>query len=135
MSILPNEPWQDLACDFYSASSITLLVIIDEYSRYPIIHYVSSTAANVVIPQLHSTFATLGNPVHLNTDNGSSFNGIEYDRFCNIMGIKRRFSTPYWPRGNGECERFMPNLTKIFTNAAINNTTWQMELNFFLAAY
>ena len=72
MSILPNEPWQDLACDFYSASSITLLVIIDEYSRYPIIHYVSSTAANVVIPQLHSTFATLGNPVHLNTDNESN---------------------------------------------------------------
>ena len=135
MSIMPSQPWQDLACDFYSADTITLLVIIDEYSRYPVIQPVTSTAANAVIPQLHSTFATFGNPIHLNADNGPPFNGAEFERFCNIMGIKRRSSTPYWPRGNGECERFMPNLTKVFINATLNNTAWQLELNFFLAAY
>ena len=135
MSAMPSQPWQDLACDFYSASTITLLVIIDEYSRYPVIQHVSSTAANAVIPQLHSTFATFGKLIHLNADNGPPFNGAEFERFCNIMGIKRRYSTPYWPRGNGECERFMPNLTKVFINATLNNTAWELELNFFLAAY
>jgi len=135
ISTMPSGPWQDLACDFYSASTVTLLVIIDEYSRYPVIQPVSSTAANAVIPQLHSTFSTFGNPIYLKADNGPPFNGAEFERFCNIMGIKRRFSTPYWPRGNGECERFMPNLTKIFINATLNNTAWQLELNFFLAAY
>ncbi len=59
-SNMPLEPWQDLACDFYSASTVTLLVIIDEYSRYPIIQQVNSTAANAVIPQLHTTFSTFG---------------------------------------------------------------------------
>ena len=132
---MPSGPWQNLACDFYSASTVTLLVIIDQYSRYPVIQQVSSTAANAVIPQLHSTFSTFGNPIYLKADNGPPFNGAEFERFCNIMGIKRRFSTPYWPRGNGECERFMPNLTKIFINATLINTAWQLELNFFLAAY
>ena len=120
MPTMPSQPWQDLDIHFYSASTFTLLVIIDEYSRYPLIHPFSSTSADAVIPQLHTTFSTFGNPLHLKADNGPPFNGAEHYRFCNIIG---------------ECERFMPNLTKVFFNATLNNTSWQMELNFFLAAY
>ena len=68
-----------------------ILVAIDRYSRYPEVEVVRSTKASTVIPTLDQI------------DICSSWNP-NYDQ---VLGIKALYSTPKWPQGNAEAERFM----------------------------
>ena len=80
-------------------------------------------------------FATHGIPDTLKTDNGPPFNGEEYRRYMETLGIKVIYSTPYWPQGNGEAERFMQPLGKALKTAHAERGPWRQELNRFLLQY
>ena len=113
-----------------------LLVVIDRYSRFPEVEIVKSTKASVVIPKLDKIFATHGIPSTVKTDNGPPFNGEEYSRYLTALGITPKFSTPLWPQGNAEAERFMqPLLGKTLRTAKAENRPWQQELHRFLLQY
>ena len=72
MTALPSGPWKMLAMDFLGPfpSGDNLLVVIDEYSRFPEVEIVKSTSAKSVIPRLDTIFARQGIPNELKTDNG-----------------------------------------------------------------
>ena len=59
MSKLPEEAWENVSIDFCEIGNEYALVIIDEYSRYPVVEIVSSTSSNSVIPKLVSVFNKL----------------------------------------------------------------------------
>ena len=101
-----------LSTDFYGPlpSGEYLLVIIDDYSRFPVVELVRSTYANTVIPVLDKVLSTFGTPDILKSDNGAPFNSGQFHSYAENMGFKHRKVTPYWPRANGEAERFMKNL-------------------------
>ena len=119
MTQLPKEPWCEFATDFYGPlpSGDYLLVIIDEYSRFPIVRIVKSTSANTIIPVIDDIFATFGIPGILKSDNGPPFNSGQLQSYAEHMGFTHRKVTPYWPRANGDAERFMKNLGKIIRAA------------------
>jgi len=87
-----------------------------------------------VIPITDNWFAEYGIPSVLRTDNGPPFNGKAFREFSQRLGFKHRKITPYWPRANGQCERFMRNLEKVVKGAHLTNVPWQQELNTFLKA-
>ena len=62
---LPSSPWKEVAVDFTGpyASGEYLLVVVDEYSRYPEVEIVSSTSAKATIPKLDAIFARQGIPM------------------------------------------------------------------------
>ncbi|XP_028417604.1 uncharacterized protein K02A2.6-like [Dendronephthya gigantea] len=134
---MPKGPWEVIHADFYGPlpSGEYLLVVIDRYSRYPEVEIVSSTKASTVIPKLDKMFATHGIPDTLKTDNGPPFNGEEYRRYVRALGIKVLYSTPYWPQGNSEAERFMQPLGKALRTAKAEGRPWRQELNRFLLQY
>ena len=74
---LPDGPRKSLSADFYGPlpTGEYLIVIIDDYSRFPIVEIVYSTSARVVIPVLDKTFSIFGIPDELKTDNGPPFQG------------------------------------------------------------
>ena len=76
MTPLPEAPWCELSTDFYGPlpSGEYLLVIIDDYSRFPVVELVRSTSANTVIPVLDKVLSTFGTPDILKSDNGAPFN-------------------------------------------------------------
>ncbi len=51
------------------------------------------------------------------------------------MGCKHRKVTPYWPRANGEAERFMQNLAKVATTSQVEGKCWKQELYKYLRNY
>ncbi len=106
---MPEGPWKMIHLDFYGPlpTGKYLLVVIDRYSRFPAVEIVRSTKASTVIPKLHRIFATHGIPNVVKADNGPPFNSEEYRRYLDTRGIKAQFSTPCWPQGNAEVERFM----------------------------
>ena len=62
MTPLPSRPWKMPAMDFLGPfpSGDYLLVVIDEYSRFPEVEIVKSTSAKSAIPRLH--ICNAGNP-------------------------------------------------------------------------
>ena len=93
MRITPTatEPWQSLAIDFYGPvprGGQYLLVVIDTYSKFPKVEIVKSTSAKACIPKLDHIFATHGIPLKIRTDNGPPFNGDEFKRYMETLGIE-----------------------------------------------
>ena len=59
MSALPKAAWTEVSVNFAQIGSDYLLVVTDDYSRYPVVDVVSSTSANAVIPKLDKYFRSL----------------------------------------------------------------------------
>ena len=137
MTPLPTAPWKELAMDFLGPlpSGDYLMVVIDEYSRFPEVEIVTSTSARSTIPKLDAIFARQGIPEVLKSDNGPLFNGVELKNFAEHLGFQHRKITPLWPRANGEAERFMMTLEKCVRTATIEHKNWKQELNKFLRQY
>ena len=137
MSTMPSGPWVELSVDFYGPlkNGKHLMVLIDDYSRYPIVRIVSSTAATKVIPILTDIFSMFGIPAKVRSDNGPPFNGFQFKEFAVSQGFKHRRVTPLWPRANGLCERFMKNLSKVIKNTTLSNQSLESELLNFLRNY
>ncbi|CAB3993646.1 Transposon Ty3-I Gag-Pol poly, partial [Paramuricea clavata] len=115
MSTLPDQAWDEISVDFAELSTGDyLLVVSDDYLRYPIVEVIRSVAAQAVIPKLQHIFSQFGIPGILKSDNGPPK------------------ITPYWPRANGEVERFMRTVKKIVKIALTQQKPWREELTNFL---
>ena len=137
MSPMPNGPWEELSIDIFGPmkNGKHLLVLVDDFSRYPVVKTIHSTAAQYVIPHLNEIFAMLGIPKRIRSDGGPPFNGYHWKQFAKSQGFQHHRITPYWPRANGLVERFMKNLAKVLKNASIGNKNFENELIIFLRNY
>ena len=88
---LPSGPWQELSADFWGPTPDDkyLLVVIDEYSRFPVVKILNSIGESSVIPVLDKLFAMLGTPHTLKTDNGAPFQGDKFRQFADYIGFVR----------------------------------------------
>jgi hypothetical protein len=131
---IPTKPWINLAMDFYGPlqNGKQLLVLTDEYSRYPYVKEVNTTGHIHVLPVLDEVFSLLGIPQVLKTDNGPPMNGRAFREFCDFMGVKHRKITACWPRANGQAENFMRNINKVMKRVTEQRLDQNQELNSFL---
>ena len=134
MSDTPEHAWQEVSADFYGPfqSGIYLLVMIDGYSRYPIVEVVNSTSAKFEYRHTSVRQSVLDdghcNLSVLKTDNGPPFNSHHFKAFATNMSFKHQRITPIWPQANGEAERFMRNLGKVTRSAVIGGRPWRQEM-------
>jgi transposase InsO family protein len=134
---LPKAKWLDLSADFCGPfpTGEYLLVVIDDYSRYPVAEIIHSTSTDTVTSALEKIFSLFGTPETLKTDNGPPFNGAAFRTFALENGFHHRKITPLWPRANGEAERFMRTLEKTIRAAKVESKDWKRELFKFLHQY
>jgi transposase InsO family protein len=137
MSELPQEPWSDLSADFCRPlpSGDYLFVIIDEYSRYPVVEIVKSVSSHCVIPTLDKVLSTFGIPKVIKTDNGSPFNSHQFREYARNTGFTHRRVTPRWPRANAQAEAFNKPLMKNIKAAGTKGRNWKQSLFQFLRQY
>ena len=129
MSPLPEGPWKEVSVDFKELSGGGyLLVVYDDYSRYPVVEVITSVSSKTVIPRLNKIFAEFGIPETVRSDNGPPFNSKEFGEFSQRIGFTHRRVTPLWPRANGEVERFMRTLKKTIEAAKVEQRPWKEEL-------
>ncbi|XP_005097069.1 uncharacterized protein K02A2.6-like [Aplysia californica] len=134
---LPKRPWDELSADFAGPfpSGELLLIVIDDYSRFPEVQIVNSTSARTAIPKLMEMFSRFGTPSVLKTDNGAPFNSGEFAAFAKKLGFKHRKITPLWPEANGEAERFVRTLNKFVHACQAEHSDWKVELQNFFCQY
>jgi len=135
MPNLPRAPWTEVSADLCGPLPCGdyLLVVVDDYSRFPEVERITSTSAKATIPVLDKIFATHGIPEILKTDNGTPFNSNEFSEFMAHLGIKHRKITPYWPMANAEVERFMKHLKKTFERHTWKEKTGNRSFMLFFA--
>lgn len=137
VSELPPGAWQNLSMDFCGPlpTGEYLMVVMDEYSRYPIVEIVKSVSANTVIPVLDKVLSTFGCCKIIKTDNGSPFNSHTFAKFAEFSGFKHRRITPHWPRANAQAESFNKPMMKLVRTAHLEHKPWKQELHKFLRQY
>ena len=102
MSELPDGPWMNISMDFCGPipSGEYLFVIVDEYSRFPVVEIVNNLSAEKIIPVVDKVFSTFSYQVQVKTDNGTPFQSQQWSDFCEFNNIHHRSITPLWPKGN-----------------------------------
>ena len=88
MSVLPDSPFDEVSVDFAYVDGQTLLLVVDDYSRFLFIEPVSSTSTSAVIPRLDQLYSTFGAPCVVKSDNGLPFNGDKFTKFAWVLGFK-----------------------------------------------
>ena len=81
-----------------------LLVMVDAHSKWIEVHVMTSSTTSATIENLHVTFAQLGVPLTVVTDNEPGFVSAEFKQFLNQNGISHVTSAPYHPDSNGLAE-------------------------------
>ena len=61
------------------------IVLVDAHTKWMDIHMISSATTQVTVDR--SSFATVGLPEVLVTDNGTPFTSAKFEHFCALNGI------------------------------------------------
>ena len=99
---LPERAWKKIGADLCEHKGKQFLVVIDYYSRFPEIAYMSSTTSDHVINKLNDFFARWGIPEEIVSDNGPQFSSELFHKFSQEYDFKHTTSSPYHPKANGE---------------------------------
>ena len=58
----PELPWHTVATDLFETKNSKYLLLVDYYSRLPVLHKLSSTTSKVLVQEMKAVFAEFGVP-------------------------------------------------------------------------
>ena len=110
--IKATQPFERISIDFKgplpsTTRNVYLLVIVDEFSRFPFCYPCSNMHAQTVIKCLNDLFTMCGVPSCVHSDNASYFRSYELKQFLTGLGIATSHSSIYHPTGNSQVERYI----------------------------
>ena len=102
----PTRPWSRLHIDYAGPMYGKMcLIIVDAHSKWIEAGFVPSATSAATIELLRNSFACLGLPSSVVTDNAPYFVSKEIGYFFKQNGIRHPTSLPYHPASNGLVER------------------------------
>jgi len=81
---------------------------------------------------MDKTFASLGIPVSLSSDNGHPFNNQDFSDFSKYLGFRQERKTPLNPQANAGAEQFIRVLKKL---KKLTGSNFKQEVYRFLRVY
>ena len=141
--IKASRPLDRLSIDFVGPKpSVTrnkyLLVMVDEYSRFPFVFPCPDVTAKTVVSCFMDLFSLIGCPASVHSDRGAQFLSTEVTQFLQNNGVALTHSSPYHPIGNGQCERYNGIIWKAIQlclrSRKLSDSYWESSLNFALHA-
>ena len=98
-------PFQILHMDLANYSGKQYLIIVDQFSGWPIARNLGKDAPTGAVTQLLlQVFETFGIPEVIFSDGGPQFISKEFNDFCREWMIFNDTSSPYYPQSNGIAE-------------------------------
>ena len=110
---IPPMPWRKLASDLYQIGTSNYLIIVDYFSKFPLVVEMNSTTSQSIIKVLRFFFSIFGGPKEFISDNGPQFSSREFAEFSEAWDFKHTTSSPYHPHSNCLAERAVQTTKKI----------------------
>ncbi|CAL9707883.1 unnamed protein product [Knipowitschia caucasica] len=114
----PNEPWRKVGADLFHLAGKDYLVMVDYFSNYPEVAFLTDTTAKQVIKHCKAIFARHGIPVTVVSDNGPQFSSQEFKDFADSYEFNHVTSSPLFPQSNGLAEKAVQIVKRLFKKAA-----------------
>ena len=111
--IVPQEPWERIAMDYFYMDGRLYILICDYFSKFPFLFQVKTTSFANLEDHLEELFSVEGIPDEIMSDNGPPFNGKEFSSYLTGLGIRHTTSSPNYPRSNGFIERQIQTVKRL----------------------
>ncbi|XP_054280194.1 uncharacterized protein K02A2.6-like [Macrosteles quadrilineatus] len=137
----PKHCWQRIHIDFASFHNKEFLIIIDSFSKWMEVFYMTSITSAKTIEKLRTCFSAYGLPSTLVSDGGPQLNSKEFDDFLKANAILHVVTPPYHPASNGLAERAVQTTKKSFIRQLLHDEksgeprALQHRIDSFLFAY
>ena len=98
-----SAPMEQTSADLFQIGNVHYLLLVDRFSKFPLVSRLSSLSSKAVIDRLKTWFFLFGFPRSIRTDGGPQFRS-EFRKFCDHYSVIHELSSPYHPEGNGAAE-------------------------------
>ena len=119
---IPQRAWSKVGADLFEIDGRNYLLMVDYYSGFFELDYLSSTTSKSVIAKMKSQIARYGIFEELISDNGPQFRSQEFKDFSSTYGFRHTTSSPGYPKSNGMSERAVQTAKSIIKKAKEDNT-------------
>ena len=102
---LPTRPWSKLGTDIFEYRGTHFLMIVDYYSRFPVIRQINNIRASTVVDKFTGVLLEYGIPDTIVADCGTQYTSEEFRQKCKDCNIELSFSSPYHHQANSVAER------------------------------
>ena len=114
---LPDRPWEKLGTDIFEFNGSKYLMIVDYYSRFPIVRLISNMTASTICNHFSQVLGEYGLPSYIHADFGTQYVSKEFRQKCENSGIKLTFSSPYHHQANSVAERAIGSCKALWKKA------------------
>ena len=101
----PELPWHMVATDLFEIKNSKYPLLVDYYSRFPVLCKLGSTTSEVLVQEMKAVFTELGVPDMTVSDGGPQYTSAEFKDFMKQWQIEHRVSSPRNPQSNDMAER------------------------------
>jgi hypothetical protein len=106
----PDLPWTKIASDIFHWEGA------DYFSKYIEADKLANLTSKQLIEVFKAQISRHGIPEKLRADNGTQLTSAEFEGFLNEYGIKLITSSPRYPRSNGEAEKAVQTVKRLWCN-------------------
>lgn len=134
---LPGGLWERVSTDFAGPlpNNDMILILWDQYARYLVVEFVTTTAAESTICMLDCVCTIFRIPKEIKMDNDSPFNGTKFSEFAETQGFKHRKVMPKWAEANRDVIRIIQIVKKSAKIARIEGKNIQQEIQTTVRSY
>ena len=106
-----------------------ILVVVDIFTRFVFLRAIQDKSAQSIAKELYLICCDFGHPRIIQSDNGTEFNNELLEHFSLLYKWDHRFSTPYYPQGNGIAERSVKSCINLLQKRVQEDiTNWSSML-------
>ena len=84
---IPIVAWKTVATDLFVFQDKTYMVIIDLFSRFPVVRQLHGESTKLVLNALKDIFSNFDIPETIISDNGPCYKSQEFNNFCTKFDI------------------------------------------------
>ena len=119
---VPTRPWEILWSDLFELNGASYLLVMDQYSHFPVIRKMVKTTSAEVTSFIRNLFAMHGVCKTMYTDNGPQYASGEFKMFAKEWDFTHITSSPHYPKSNRFCERMVGVVKDILKKAQQSGT-------------
>ena len=128
VSDIPPHPWHTLGSDLFYFRRQDFLVLVDYFSKFPVVRKLPNSTTEAVKKELHAIFLEFGIPFVFRSDNGPCYASEDFKAFLQECRVVHYTSSPHYPQSNGLAEATVKLSKRLIEKAVLQGKPWNALL-------